>query len=122
MAFLKNTIVLRFLDKLIESVFFGALNGDIGFIGYKGFIFSLLGAVMASAGILTFMVVKHAFIKKELWSWRGLFIAFGSMTVIDEFYSIFYKVYFNALFNLFIYVPIIVVLVLSRKYFVEDQD
>jgi hypothetical protein len=84
---------------------------------YQGFSTGLLGALMASWGVMMLAISWIPFKKGELWAWNTLAAATAMWFVIDEGFSLYYGVYFNALGNLVLLVLLVIPLAATYRSF-----
>jgi hypothetical protein len=62
-------------------------------------LYSILGATMAGWGMCIYLMLKHAFVKKEKWTWIALLISMIIWFIPDTIISVLYGAYFNVIIN-----------------------
>ena len=119
MAFFNGTVLFRPFDSQINPVFWGDENVDSTIKEYQQWIMGVLGATMASWGILVLFIAHYPFRRKERWSWNCLMLGLLIWFLIDSSISLYFRVYFNAIFNSALFVLVILPLVFTRKQFAQ---
>lgn len=114
----------HFMDVLInqyfDPVFWPDEQVSAGTMQYKGWISSVLGAVIASWAILIGFIAYYPFKSLEKWAWKGIAAAVIFWFVIDSACSIYYRVPVNVVFNLFTLVLFATPLMFTWKYFCKN--
>ncbi|MBI5606023.1 MAG: hypothetical protein HY879_22040 [Deltaproteobacteria bacterium] len=88
---------------------------------FQGWIYGVLGAVMAGWGTLIAFWAYYPFKTGEKWAWNGLAFGTGIWYCTDTTISALYGVTFNIVFNTIMLVLLAAPLVFSRKYFSKIQ-
>ncbi len=112
-AFLKDTPLFILFNAPIDPVFWKNGIIDNPAVLFKGFIYSILGAVMIVWGIQFFFILKFAFARQQKWAWYCILVSLIVWFPIDEFFSIYYGVYFNAIFNILFLLLLLIPLLLT---------
>jgi len=77
----------------------------------------VLGAVIASWGILIVFIAWFPFRSREKWAWNAIAVALISWFVVDTACSFYYNVTANAVFNLFTFTLFALPLIFTWKHF-----
>lgn len=112
---------ILFHDQIDPSFFKGdAISDDTH--RFQGWIYGVLGAVVAGWGILIAFWAAYPFCSKQPWAWKGLAVGVIAWYLPDTFISIKFQVYFNVVFNTFLLAVLILPLIFTRKSFVNQID
>ena len=88
---------------------------------FQGWIYGVLGAVIAGWGTLIAFWAKYPFKTRERWAWNGLALATAIWYVADTAISAMYGVFFNIIFNTVMLFLLTTPLVFTKKYFVPGS-
>jgi len=105
------------INQYFDPIFWPDNQITDGTLQYKNWISSVLGAVVASWGMLIGFIAYFPFKLKEKWAWNAITIAVLFWFIVDTACSLYYEVAINAAFNLFTLVLFILPLLFTRKYF-----
>ena len=117
MAFLNRTIAFDLFNSQINPIFWGAADIPAGAWAFQGWIYGVAGAIVVGWGIFLFYLARYPFKQQEKWAWNCIFTGLLVWYVVDTFISVQFKVYFNAISNTVIFIPMILPLIFTRKYF-----
>jgi uncharacterized BrkB/YihY/UPF0761 family membrane protein len=119
-AFLYGTALFKPLDDQITAAFWDHRSEITGAMrDYQRWTIGLLGAVMASWGVLMAFIALYPFKRKEKWAWDCLAAALVTWFVVDESFSLYYGVYANAVGNLILLLGLALPLAFTRRHFVQ---
>jgi len=110
------------LNQYFDPIFWPDNQVTDGALHYKGWVSSVLGAVIASWGMLIAFIAYYPFNLREKWAWNAIATAIVFWFVVDSACSIYYNVSINVWFNLFTFSLFMVPLVLTRKYFIHREN
>ncbi|MFQ5611946.1 MAG: hypothetical protein ACE5H9_07405 [Anaerolineae bacterium] len=118
MAFFNRTPLFNLLfNHQIDPVFWGSAEVPPGAAAFQGWIYGVLGAVIAGWGTFLIFIAAHPFKQREKWAWNCILAGLLVWYVIDTFISLQFKVVFNAILNTALFIPMILPLVFTRKDF-----
>jgi hypothetical protein len=110
----------QFMDALLnqyfDSIFWPDNQISSGTIQYKSWVSSVLGAVIASWGMLIAFIAYYPFKLREKWAWNGIAVSVVFWFLVDTACSLYYDVSINAVFNLFTFSLFVAPLFFTRKY------
>jgi zinc transporter ZupT len=86
---------------------------------FQGWIYGVLGAVIAGWGTLIAFWAYYPFKTRERWAWKGLALAIAVWYIADTIISAMYGVIFNVVFNTIMLFLLASPLVLTRKFFLK---
>ena len=86
---------------------------------FQGWIYGVLGAVIAGWGTLIAFWAHYPFKSRERWAWNGLAVGTGIWYCADTVISAIYGVTFNIVFNTIMLVLLATPLVFTKKYFTK---
>jgi hypothetical protein len=110
------------LNQYFDPIFWPDNQISAGTMQYKNWVSSVLGAVVASWGMLIAFIAYYPFKLCEKWAWNGITVSVIFWFAVDTTCSIYYDVSINAVFNLFTFVLFAVPLFITRKYFYGKAD
>ena len=84
---------------------------------FQAWIYGVLGATISGWGIFVTFISHFAFKAKEKWAWNCIFLGFGLWFIADSAMSIYYGIEFNIIINLAFFIPVLLPLLFTRKYF-----
>jgi hypothetical protein len=87
---------------------------------FQGWIYGVLGAVIAGWGTLIAFWAYYPFKMRELWAWNGLASATVIWYVADTALSAIYGVMFNIVFNTIILFLLGLPLIFTKKAFSQN--
>lgn len=109
------------LNQYFDPIFWPDNQISAGTMQYKNWVSSVLGAVVASWGILIAFIAYYPFKLRERWTWNGIAVAIIFWFVVDTACSLYYRVPINAVINLFTFVLFVLPLFFTHKYFYGDE-
>ena len=109
------------LNQYFDPIFWPDNQISAGTMQYKNWISSVLGAIVASWGILIAFIAYYPFKLRERWAWNGIAVAVMLWFVVDTACSLYYRAPINAVFNLFTFVLFVVPLFFTHKYFYREK-
>ena len=116
----------QFMDVLLNQYYDPHFWPDnqisTGTIQFKGWISSVVGAVVASWGLLIAFIAYYPFKLLEKWAWKCIAFAITLWFVVDTVFSLYYGVSINAVFNLFTLVLFALPLLFTWKYFFGEVE
>lgn len=86
---------------------------------FQGWIYGVLGAVIAGWGTLIAFWASYPFKTRERWAWNGLALATAIWYIADTSISAMHGVIFNVVFNTIILFLLATPLVFTRKFFAK---
>ena len=110
------------LNQYFDPIFWPDNQITEGTLRYKGWVSSVLGAVIASWGMLIAFIAYYPFNSREKWAWNGIAVAVIFWFVVDTACSLYYDVPINAVFNLITFSLFMVPLLLTRKHFFSHDS
>ncbi len=108
------------LNQYFDPIFWPDNQVTEGSLHYRGWILSVLGAVIASWGMLIAFITYYPFKLREKWAWNAISISVLFWLVVDTACSLYYDVAINAAFNLFTLVLFALPLLITRKYLAAE--
>ncbi len=120
-AFPQSELMNLFINNQINPVF--ALGNDTsqGAMYFQAWIYGVLGATLASWGILITAIASFAFRPGEKWAWYSISVAITLWFVIDQIVSLYHSVLFNVAFNAILFAILVLPLLFTRKYFINSS-
>ncbi len=116
LAFFGGTALFEPFDRQINPVFWGPADIGAETRAFQQWNYGVVGAALASWGVLVAFLAHYPFRNKEIWAWNGLFVGLLLWFVIDTSASLKFGVYFNALFNTGLLVLLLLPLALTRRF------
>jgi hypothetical protein len=101
----------------IDPVFWGAETPPANYHLFQGWVYGVLGAVVAGWGVFVVFLAKYPLQNRERWAWTCLLAGFGLWFVVDTAFSALFGVYFNVIFNSVLAALVFVPLMATRKEF-----
>ena len=86
---------------------------------FQGWVYGVLGAVIAGWGTMIAFWAYYPFKTRERWAWNGMALATAIWYVADTAISAIYGVLFNIVFNTMMLILLITPLVFTKKYFIK---
>lgn len=120
--FSQSPLMNVLLNQYFDPVFWPDNQVAAGTLQYKAWSSAVLGAVIASWGILIVFIAWHPFKARAKWAWNGIAVAISLWFVVDTACSLYYGVAANAMFNLFTLVLFALPLLFTWKDFYGKQD
>ncbi|RKZ65522.1 MAG: hypothetical protein DRQ44_07965 [Gammaproteobacteria bacterium] len=109
------------LNQYIDPSFWPDNQISAGTMQYKKWVSGVLGAIVASGGILIAFIAYYPFKLRERWAWNCITVAVMFWFFVDSSCSLYYNVPINAVVNLFTLVLFVLPLFFTRKYFYGDE-
>ena len=109
------------LNQYIDPSFWPDNQISAGTMQYKKWVSGVLGAIVASWGILIAFIAYYPFNLRERWAWSSIAVAVMFWFFVDSGCSLYYNVPINAVVNLFTLVLFVVPLFFTRKYFYGEE-
>jgi len=120
LSFFGQSNIMDFLfNTNIDPYFWSETDLPENAMKFQGWIYGVLGAVIAGWGTLIAFWAKYPFKTRECWAWNGLALATAIWYVADTAISAMYGVIFNIVFNSVMLFLLATPLVFTRKYFVK---
>lgn len=109
------------LNQYFDPVFWPDNQIAVGTLQYKAWSSAVLGAVIASWGLLMAFLAWYPFRSREKWAWYAIAVSVCLWFVVDTACSLYYHVTANAIFNLFTLLLFGLPLLFTRKQFISAQ-
>jgi hypothetical protein len=98
MALLNQTIVFATMNRLIDPVFWPAgIPDDVP--AFQGWVYGAWGATVIGWGVMTAVLARFAFPRREGWAWWAMVLGIGAWYVVDTAISAVYGVWVNVILN-----------------------
>ena len=117
LAVLGGTPLFDWLNNLINPSFWGTQSPSVEAIDFRNWVYAVLGAVMASWGLVLAFIARYPFARQERWAWTCTLSGLLLWFVIDTSASLYYNVYANAIGNIGLLVLALLPLFFTRKQF-----
>lgn len=104
-------------NRRIDPAFWGAESPPANYHLFQGWIYGVLGAVVAGWGVFVVFLAKHPLRNRERWAWTCILAGFILWFVVDTAISALFGVYFNVLFNCVLAALIFVPLIATHREF-----
>ena len=117
LALLNHTPLFEPLNRQVDPVFWAAASLPSAAVGFRSWVYGLLGATMAGWGITLAFLASYAFARREKWAWNAIAIGLLAWYVVDTTISTVFHVYFNVLFNSLILTGGVLPLLYTRRDF-----
>jgi hypothetical protein len=118
LTFFSQSKLMNFLfNRQIDPVFWTIVELPEEILKFQGWIYGVLGAVIAGWGTMIAFWAYYPFKTRERWAWNGLVWAIGIWYCADTAISALYGVSFNVLFNTVLLFLLGMPLVFTKKYF-----
>lgn len=112
-----STVLFDLFNKPIYAIFFGtAVPPSV--IPFQGWLYALMGSILAAWGLNMFFITNNAFKKREKWAWQALLSGLLLWYVLDSTASVYFGVLFNAALNTVFLIIGLLPLYFTRKQFV----
>lgn len=120
LTFYSQSSLMDFLfNKQIDPIFWVNAELSENTLKFQGWIYGVLGAVIAGWGTLIAFWAFYPFKTRERWAWNGLAFGTGIWYCADTAISAIYGVTFNIAFNTIMLVLLAAPLVFTKKYFTK---
>jgi hypothetical protein len=106
-------------NKQIDPIFWVNAELPESTLKFQGWIYGVLGAVIAGWGTLIAFWSFYPFKTRERWAWNGLAFGTGIWYCADTAISVICGVTFNIAFNTIMLVLLATPLVFTKKYFAK---
>jgi len=106
-------------NRNIDPYFWVAAKVPENTLRFQGWIYGVLGAVIAGWGTLIAFWSSYPFKTRERWAWNGLALATAIWYIADTSISAMYGVIFNVVFNTIMLFLLATPLVFTRKFFAK---
>jgi hypothetical protein len=106
-------------NRQIDPNFWASAEISENTLKFQGWIYGVLGAVIAGWGTLIAFWAHYPFKSRERWAWNGLAVGTGIWYCADTVISAVYGVTFNIVFNTVMLVLLATPLVFTKKYFTK---
>lgn len=120
--FNESPLMNALINQYYDPVFWPSGHIGAGAMHYKAWSSSVLGAVVASWGLLIVFIAYYPFNQREKWAWICIAAGIALWFVVDTACSLYYHVPINALFNLFTLLLFAVPLLFTFKHFFASAD
>jgi hypothetical protein len=118
LTFFNQSSLMNFLfNQQIDTTFWTAAELPEDALKFQGWIYGVLGAVIAGWGTLIVFWAKYPFKTREKWAWYGLAFGIGIWYCADTVVSLIYGVSFNVIFNTVMLFLLGNPLIFTKKYF-----
>ncbi len=117
MALFSDTPLFDWMNSQIDPVFWSVSVVNLAILGFRTWIYAVLGATVLGWGITLAFIANYPFKKKEKWAWQAVASGTAAWYLIDTWFSLSFKVYFNAALNTVLFVLVALPLVMTYKYF-----
>jgi len=117
--FSQSTIIDYLFNSNIDPYFWGTTGLTENMLRFQGWIYGVLGAVIAGWGTLIAFWALYPFKTRKKWAWNGLVSATAVWYISDTAISLHYGIIFNAVFNTIMLFLLAAPLVFTRKYFTK---
>lgn len=118
LTFFNQSSLMNFLfNRQIDPIFWTAEALPENILNFQGWIYGVLGAVIAGWGTLIAFWAYYPFKTREKWAWNGLALGTGIWYCADTIISAVYGVSFNVVFNTGVLFLLAAPLVFTKKYF-----
>jgi hypothetical protein len=120
LTFFSQSSLMNFLfNRQIDPNFWVSAEISENTLKFQGWIYGVLGAVIAGWGTLIAFWAHYPFKSRERWAWNGLAVGTGIRYCADTVISAIYGVTFNIVFNTVMLVLLATPLVFTKKYFTK---
>ncbi len=106
-------------NKNIDLYFWGDSTLPESTFRFQGWIYGVLGAVIAGWGTLIAFWAHYPFKTQEQWAWNGLALATTIWYTADTTISAMYGIIFNVVFNTILLFLLAMPLLFTRKFFLK---
>lgn len=118
LTFFSQSSLMDFLfNRQINPNFWAAEELSENTLKFQGWIYGVLGAVIAGWGTLIVFWAHYPFKTRERWAWNGLASGTAIWYCADTIISAIYGVTFNVVFNTVLLVLLVIPLACTKKYF-----
>ena len=122
-AFAGNSVFFELHNNYTKDVFIGGNEFETNILAFKNWLFGIIGGTIVGFHLLMVMISENSFKKKEVWSYKAMWLGLLSWFLIDSGISIFYGAIHNViLINLAALFLIGLPLVMTRKEFQSPQS
>ena len=120
LTFFNQSSVMNFLfNRQIDPNFWETTELPKNALKFQGWIYGVLGAVIAGWGTLIAFWAYYPFKSCEMWAWNGLALGTAIWYCADTAISVIYGVTFNVVFNTVMLLLLATPLLFTRKYFTK---
>lgn len=120
-AFHSQFKFLNFLDSWIDRVFYNGKQPGLDSQLMRNWLVAILGALMASWGLILYFLIKYPLSRRESWAWHGIFYSSLLWFVIDTGFSAWFGVWFNVIGNVILYLQFFAPLLFLRVFFRQKK-
>lgn len=117
--FSQSNLMDLLFNKQIDPNFWVNAELPENALKFQGWIYGVLGAVLAGWGTLISFLAFYPFKTRERWALNGLVLAIAIWYISDTTISVMYGVIFNVIFNTIMLFFLATPLVFTRKFFAE---
>jgi hypothetical protein len=114
MALLNRTIVFAAFNRGIDTGFWPAALPE-GVTAFQGWAYGAWGATVAGWGLMCALLVRHAFARREAWSWWAMAASIGVWFILDTAISAANQVWANVILNTLLLVVFALPLAATRR-------
>ena len=123
LAFFHQTALMDvLLGQYLDPVFWHDQGISQAAVHYKNFSSAVLGALVASWGMLIAFIANYPFKFREKWAWQSIAAAVTLWFIVDTGFSLYYRVSINAVFNLLTLALFLLPLLFTWKDFFRRPD
>ena len=118
LTFFSQSGLMNFLfNQHIDPTFWTTSELPDNAFKFQGWIYGVLGAVVAGWGTLIAFWAHYPFKTLERWAWNGLALGTVIWYIPDTAISAMYGVTFNVVFNTLLFLILVLPLASTRKHF-----
>lgn len=108
-----------FFNQHIDPSFWVIAQLPESAVKFQGWIYGVLGSVIAGWGTMIAFWAAFPFKSRERWAWNGLAMAIVIWYIADTSISVQYGVTFNVMFNTLMLLFLATPLIFTKKHFVK---
>lgn len=122
LAMLNSSPIFDPFHRQVDPVFWGVNAVSREILVFRGWIYGIAGATMASWGVFLAYIIKYPFQRREKWAWNCLVVGMLAWYFPDVAVSLYFRVFFNVIFSTLCVAAIIFPLTILRKYFPKEKE
>lgn len=115
--FSQSSLMDLLINQYYDPTFWPNGHIDAGAMRYKAWSSSVLGAVIASWGLLIAFIASVPFKRREKWAWISVASGLVLWFVVDTSCSIYFQIQINVVFNLSILLLFALPLLFTFRHF-----
>lgn len=120
-CFSQSKVMDYLFNQHIDPLFWGSAPLPQSAEAFQGWIYGVLGAVVAGWGTLIAFWAAYPFKSRQRWAWNGLTAAVAIWYIADTAISAQYGISFNVVFNTVVLLLLATPLALTKRYFTKPK-